>query len=151
MIRVLKERECIYLIANNYIGYLSYIYNDKPFIAPITYFFNEEKNIVIGYSDRGHKINAMRVNSSVSMVVTDIDAVDDWESAQIHGTFEQVYGSEAKSYLHEFSLGVKDLVIRKEKRDLDFIREFSSNIKDGEEPIVFIIKVNDITGRMRRQ
>ncbi|WP_246296657.1 pyridoxamine 5'-phosphate oxidase family protein [Winogradskyella vidalii] len=61
----------------NYIGNLSYIYRDRPFIAPITYFFDIEKKIIIGYSAEGHKINAMRRNSNVSLCVTDIDSVNE--------------------------------------------------------------------------
>lgn len=150
MIRVLKERECLHIIANNYIGYLSYIYRKRPFIAPITYYYSEEKNTIIGYSDEGHKVSAMRKNNNVSLEVANIDSIDHWESAQVHGVFEQVFGSEAKSHLHDFSLGIKHLIIKKEGRHLDFISEFSSKISKDEIPVVFIIKIEEVTGRMRR-
>ena len=151
MIRVLKERESMHVLSSNYIGYLGYIFNNKPFIAPMTYYYNIEKNTIIGYSDQGHKINAMRKHDKVCIEVANIDAIDHWESAQIHGTFKQVFGSEAKSYLHEFSLGIKHLISKKEGRSLDFISEFSSKLYKDEIPVVFIIKIEAITGRMRRK
>lgn len=150
MIRVLKEIESRRILANNYIGYLGYIFKNKPFIAPITYFYNSKKNIIIGYSDEGHKMNAMRKHNNVCLDVVEIDSIDNWESAQAHGIFEQVYTNEAKAFLHEFSLGIKHLIINKEGRSLDFISEFSSKISKNNTPLVFIIKVKDITGRIRR-
>jgi len=150
MIRVLKEKESIHILSNNYIGYLAYIYKDRPFIAPITYFYNKEKNIIIGYSDEGHKINAMRKHNSVSLEVAEINSINNWQCAQAHGSFEQLFGSEAKSYLHDFSLGIKHLIVKREKRSLEFISDFSSKISKSEIPVVFIIKVDEITGRMRR-
>ncbi len=151
MIRVLKEKESKLVLANNYIGYLGYIYKNAPFIAPITYFYNPDKNIIIGYSDEGHKINAMRKHNSVCLEVAEIESIDNWESAQVHGIFKQLFGSVAKAYLHEFSLGIKHLITRKKKRNLNFISEFSSKISKGEVPVVFIIKIEEITGRMRRR
>lgn len=150
MIRVLKERESKQIIANNYIGYLGYVYKDEPYIAPITYYYSEKENIIIGYSDEGHKINAMRKHPKVCLEVAHIDSIDDWRSAQLHGTFEQVFGSNAKAILHEFSLGVKDLILKKEGRGLSFISEFSSKISRGEIPVVFKIKIEEISGRIRR-
>ncbi len=151
MIRRLNTQESKHIIANNYIGYLGYIYRDRPFIAPITYFYDQNKNVIISYSGHGHKTDAMRKHGQVSLEVAEIDSVNDWKSAQIHGTYEQLYGSEAKSYLHEFSLGVKDLIIRKEGRSLDFISEFSAKTyNDENSPLVYIIKIEEITGRMRK-
>lgn len=150
MIKPLKQKESTYILANNYIGYLGYVYQNKPFIAPITYFYNEKDNHIICYSDEGHKMNAMRKNNAVSFQVTEIDSVNSWQSVLVHGIFKQLFGSEAKAYLHDFSLGVKDLIVRKEQRSLDFISEFSSKIYKGDIPIVFLIKVEDIKGRMRK-
>lgn len=149
MIRQLTDKECLYILTNNYIGHLAYIFNEKPFIAPITYFFHEKINAIIGYSAEGHKIRAMRKNNTVCMEVSEIDSVNVWDSILVHGRFEELEGSEAKAHLHDFSLGVKDLIIRKEHRKLDFINQFSSKIyKDI--PIVFLIRIDEITGKIRR-
>jgi nitroimidazol reductase NimA-like FMN-containing flavoprotein (pyridoxamine 5'-phosphate oxidase superfamily) len=150
MIRLLEEKESKYVLSNNYIGYLGYIYKDEPFIAPITYYYSSEKNIIIGYSDEGHKIAAMRKHNRVCLEVAEVDSINHWESAQAHGTFKEVFGSTSKAYLHEFSLGIKHLITRKEKQNLSFISEFSSKISKSERPVVFIIDILDVTGRMRR-
>ncbi|WP_420572908.1 pyridoxamine 5'-phosphate oxidase family protein [Kordia sp.] len=150
MIKTLNTTEKTKLLASNYIGHLAYVYHDKPFIAPITYFFDQERNIIIGYSAEGHKITAMRKQHTVALEVSEIDTVNNWDCVVAHGTFEELQGSEAKAYLHDFSLGVKDLIIQKEYRKLDFINQFSSKIYNDELPVIFLIRVNEITGRMRR-
>jgi len=150
MIKTLTQNNSYKLLESNYIGHLAYIYRNRPFIAPTTYFFDKEKNVIICYSDEGHKIRAMRKNTAVSLEVSEIDSVNNWDAILVHGMFKELEGSNAKSYLHTFSLGVKDLIILKEQRKLDFINQFSSKIYKGDVPIIFIIEIEEITGRMRR-
>lgn len=150
MIKVLNETERNTILEDNYIGHLAYIYNNRPFIAPITYYFDKARNIIIGYSAEGHKIKAMRKMNSVAMEVAEIDSVNDWNTIVVHGIFEELEGSTAKAYLHDFSLGVKDLIIQKEQRKLDFINQFSSKIYKDDFPVIFLIRIEEITGRMRR-
>lgn len=149
MIKTLTQKESITLLMLNYIGDLSYIYRDRPFIAPITYFFDMENSVVLGYSVEGHKINAMRKNTNVSLCVTDINAIDEWKSVLVHGTYQELSGSAGKAKLHQFSLGVKDLIVTNEQRELDFLSEFSSKMYKDNRPVIFQINVNEITGRMR--
>jgi len=149
MIRVLDAHECLHILSSNYIGNLSYIYRDRPFIAPITYFFDTDNNVIIGYSAEGHKINAMRKNRNVSLNVLEVDSVNSWKSILAQGVYEELSGSAAKAKLHQFSLGVKDLIINKEHRKLDFISEFSSKIYKDNLPVIFQIKMEEITGKIR--
>lgn len=150
MIKTLTEKNSYKLLETNYIGHLAYIYRNRPFIAPITYFFDKEKHVIIGYSDEGHKIRAMRKNTAVSLEVSEIDAVNDWESVLAHGTFKELEGSNAQAYLHTFSLGVKDLIILKKHKKLDYINQFSSKTYKNDIPIIFLIEIEEITGKMRR-
>ena len=150
MIKNLVQKEINYILENNYIGHLGYIYQGKPFVIPITYFFDIKNNCIICYSGDGHKINAMRKNNAVSLQVADIDSVNNWRSVLVHGIFEQHFGSDAKAYLHQFSLGVKDIITEKAHIKPNYISEFSSKIYKGDIPIVFLIKIEDITGKKRK-
>jgi nitroimidazol reductase NimA-like FMN-containing flavoprotein (pyridoxamine 5'-phosphate oxidase superfamily) len=150
MIRNLNQTESTRILASNYIGNLSYIYRDRPYLVPITYFFDSENNIIIGYSAEGHKVRAMRKNENVSLGVSEVDSINSWNSVLAQGTFRELTGSDAKAQLHIFSLGVKDLIINKEHRELDFISEFSAKVYKEDLPIVFQIRVDEITGKIRR-
>lgn len=149
MIRILDTQECTQILSKNYICNLSYIYRNRPFIVPMTYYFDAKNNIIYGYSAEGHKIDAMRENNSVSLIISEIDSVSSWKSVLVHGVFEEFSGSAAKAKLHLFSLGVKKLIMLKEQLKLDFLHEFSSKIYKGNLPIVFQIKVAEISGKMR--
>ncbi|WP_142785894.1 pyridoxamine 5'-phosphate oxidase family protein [Changchengzhania lutea] len=145
----LEDKEIKFVLENNYIGHLGYIYQKRPYVIPITYYFDRENNAIICYSGDGHKINAMRKNNTVSMQVEEIETVTNWKSILIHGQFEQRFGSDAKAYLHKFSLGVKDVIMEKEHKKLNFISEFSSKIYKDNVPAVFLIKIEDISGKKR--
>ena len=149
MYKNLEEKEIEYILENNYMGQLGYIFNSAPFVVPITYFFDKALNAIICYSGDGHKMNAMRKNPSVSLLVSDVENVTNWRSVLIHGTFEQRFGSDAKSYLHKFSLGIKDIILEKEQRKANFISDFSSKIYKDNIPAVFLIKIGEMTGKKR--
>ncbi len=148
MIKSLKQEECELILQHNYIGHLAYIYQSKPFVLPITYFYKDHQ--IICYSGDGHKINALRKHNTVALEVAEINSVNNWQSVAVHGKYEELQGSSAKALLHEFSLGAKDIIMRKELRDLDFISEFSAKINSNDIPIVFVINIEEMTGRMRR-
>ena len=149
MIKSLDSKRCTEVLKNNYIGYLSYISNNRPYTIPITYYYNEKENYIICYSGNGHKINAMRKLTSVSMAVSDIYSNNQWQSVLAHGQFNEIHGGTAKLYVHEFSLGIKEIILKKEHKDLDYISEFSNRIYNQETPIVFLVKVEDMSGKSR--
>ncbi|WP_272023014.1 pyridoxamine 5'-phosphate oxidase family protein [Olleya namhaensis] len=149
MFKNLEEKEINYVLKNNYIGQLGYIFNNTPFVVPITYFFDPESNAIICYSGDGHKMIAMRKNPNVSLLVSDVENVTNWRSVLVHGKFEQHFGSDAKSFLHKFSLGIKEIILDKEQTKANFISDFSSKIYKDDIPAVFIIKIEGVTGKKR--
>ncbi|MCK0131703.1 pyridoxamine 5'-phosphate oxidase family protein [Flavobacteriaceae bacterium F08102] len=150
MIKNLSEAEKQYILSNHYIGYLGYIYQDRPFVVPITFFYHQKENVIIGYSNNGHKLHAMQLHNKVSLQIAQINAINQWKSIMVHGRFEQQNGTEATSYLHEFSLGIKNLILEHEFRKVNFISEFSSKALENQIAQVFLIRIDEITGKMRR-
>jgi len=146
MQRDLEKDECKFILSRNYIGQLAYVYQNKPFTVPITYFFKDDK--IICYSGYGHKVTAMRLNDNVSIQVTELDEVKKWKSAMAHGKYKELDGANAKAYLHDFSLGVKDIIKVREQKELDYINEFSAKVNEDEYPIIFTIEIYEYTGRM---
>ncbi|MBU2927909.1 pyridoxamine 5'-phosphate oxidase family protein [Winogradskyella psychrotolerans] len=147
MIKSLNIEECELVLSLNYIGHLAYIYKDKPFVVPVTYFY--ANNRIICYSGDGHKVNALRLHNAAALEVAEITSIDNWKSVVAHGTYIELERSSAKAMLHEFSLGVKDVILRKEQRDLDFISEFSAKIDSDEKSVVFVIDIKEFTGVLR--
>ncbi|MEO8935016.1 MAG: pyridoxamine 5'-phosphate oxidase family protein [Xanthomarina sp.] len=149
MIQNLDSKACEFILENNYIGHLGYISENKPYVVPITYFFDKKENHIICYSGEGHKIQAMRKNKHISLQVADVRSVNQWKSVLVQGTFQLYFGNEARAYLHDFSLGIKNVITETEYQKVNFIREFSSKIEDDETAFVFLIKIESLTGKKR--
>lgn len=151
MIKDLDSKECIKLLQHNYIGRLAYIMGKNPYVIPITYYYYDQAdNSIISYSLEGHKIDAIRKKKLVSLEVGEIESVTRWKSVLVHGKFEELGGVHAKNLLHEFSQGVKEIINRDEDKNVQFIHEFSSKLGAEEaSPIVYRIKINEITGKWR--
>jgi nitroimidazol reductase NimA-like FMN-containing flavoprotein (pyridoxamine 5'-phosphate oxidase superfamily) len=149
MIKTITKEESLALLRSNYIGNLAYIYNNQPYIVPMTYYFDEDINAIICYTAEGHKIKAMRKYNVVSFEVSDIKSVDNWISVLVEGTFEELSGSNSKLKLHMFSMGIKNIINEKEQRKVDSISEFSSKIYKSDLPIAFLVKINHINGKKR--
>lgn len=150
MYTTLEEKQSLSILKNDYLAHLSYIYQNRPYVVPITYFYDANRNVIICYSGEGHKMNAMRKNNQVALSVVDVDGLTQWRSVMVHGEFEQLFGSDAKAYLHEFSLGIKNLIAEKEQTELSFISEFSSKLVNENLPMIFIIKIDEVTGKTRK-
>lgn len=152
MIKDLDKKDCIELLQNNYIGRLAFISGETPYVIPITYYYYDEiDNCIISYALEGHKIDAMRENTSVSLEVDEIESVNKWKSVLILGAFEELSGIDAKNLLHEFSQGVKNLInLDQEEKDVQFIHEFSAKLgAEDSSPIVYRINIQEITGKFR--
>ncbi len=149
MRRNLNQKERVELLKRNYIGYLGYIAGANPYVVPITYYYDDDSHSIISYSSEGHKIAAMRKNPSVSICVDEIYSVNNWQSVLAHGTFEELSGIDAKYMLHQFSEGVKDIINQSPNKNTRYISEFSAKIEKENAPMVFCIRIDEITGKKR--
>lgn len=144
----LQENECKQLLSNNYLGTIAYISSGSPFMVPMTYFF-DGVDTIIGYSSKGHKTKAMAQNDQVSLHVLEKRDINNWSSVLVLGTYEELDAGDAKVYLRQFASGIKDLILRKEEKNLQFISDFSSKTYKGEIPVVFKIHIDSFKGKLR--
>ena len=150
MIQKLNISKCKLLLSQNYIGHLSYIFNNKPYVVPITYYYDVTTHSIIGYSGNGHKIRAMRINKEVSMEVSEVDSASHWKSVLVQGIYHEFEGSTAKMALRKFAEGVKEIIRTIEGKHLSYISDFSSKIYKEGPPIVFNIEIKELIGRHRK-
>lgn len=137
------------ILLNNYTGHLGYISQQNPYVVPTTYFYDKEDHSIISYSATGHKIDAMRKNPAVSLLVAEIKSTKNWQSVLVHGTFKELQGSEAKLKLHKFTEGVKSVIAKNEHRKTEFISEFSGKLYSRGIPVVYLIKISELTGKRK--
>jgi nitroimidazol reductase NimA-like FMN-containing flavoprotein (pyridoxamine 5'-phosphate oxidase superfamily) len=146
IIRDLNQKQCATLLANNYFGYLGYIYNGSPYIVPMTYFF-DGKNTIVVYASEGHKTMAMRKNNRVSLKISESKNSNNWTSVLVHGIFEELSGIDAKRSLHEYARGIKEIILEKEEKNLHFIHEFCPKRYNDKTPVIFKITIDEMTGK----
>lgn len=152
MIDNLEHEGCLELLRNNYFGRLTFIKGETPYVVPITYYFQDEKEQgLICYSLEGFKIEAMRENGSVALLIDEIESIFRWKSVLVHGQYEELSGTDARIRLHEFTQGIKAIINRGKTKNVRFINEFSSKMGAlGPSPIVFRINMTDLTGKIRQ-
>ena len=149
MIKNLQGKTSLDILRKNYIGRLAYISKGKPYLIPITYYYDDDNNSIISYTSEGHKIESMRINRTVSLQVDEITSVNRWRSVLVHGLFEELEQIDAKFQLHVFAEGVKKVIAERDKENPHFIGEFSSKLKGEGSPVVYRIKMQEITGKQR--
>lgn len=151
MIKELKTKDCLNILKNNYLGHLGYICNGIPYVVPITYYYDQENNCLVSYSSEGYKIKAMRKRRTVSLQVEEIDSIHEWKSVLVHASFEELFQIDAKYELHEFAKGVKSIIEKKENYMPSSIGEFSTKLHGGGVPVVYRLKIGEVTGRKREE
>ena len=145
----IEELDGLEILKRNYIGRLGYTDENGPYVLPITYFFDDKDHSILSYASEGHKIIAMRKSSMVSILVDEIKTIKDWKSVLVHGTFEELDGSAAKKFLHRFAEGVQDTIAKREGEHPKFISDFSVRLSQGKIPIVYRIKIDTISAKIR--
>lgn len=137
------------ILKQNFVGHLAFIDGAHPYVLPITYWYDPTAEQIISYASDGHKTRSMRLNPSVCLCVDEILSVSEWRSVLVHGEYQEIKGSDAKFLLHRFAEGVKEVISQKEHKNPQFIHEFSSKMQSEKTPIVYRLKITEMTGRSR--
>ncbi|APU69463.1 pyridoxamine 5'-phosphate oxidase family protein [Christiangramia flava] len=145
--KTLTKKECLDFLKSKYIGRLGYLHRDRVEIIPVTYFYDESYHCIISYSGEGEKIRAMRKHPQVAFQVDEIPGLHDWKSVLVYGRYREEKGIDAKSLLHRFSEGVKDLISQTKNTSVQYLSEFSNKVENDRYPIVYRIQLEECSGR----
>ncbi|WP_088340909.1 pyridoxamine 5'-phosphate oxidase family protein [Robiginitalea sediminis] len=139
------------LLARNCFGSLAYLAHGVPYVLPITYFYDKERNFLVSYSMEGHKIQAMREHPEVALLVYEMQDPGQWVSVQVHGRFEEVRQIDAKACLHRFTEGVRSILKSRGEDQASVIPDFSSKSETMGIPVVYRIRPTVWEGRCRER
>lgn len=84
----MTHAECIDLLSLERIGRLACCKDDAPYVVPIT--FTLDSNHLYSFSLTGQKIEWMRANPVVCVLVDRLTAHGDWSSVIVYGRFEEL-------------------------------------------------------------
>lgn len=88
VIGILSPSEIEAIIRRNRIGRLGICADHYPYVVPISYVYDGDA--IYGYSGPGRKVEIMRGQPNVSVLVDEIESPTQWKSVLIEGVFEEV-------------------------------------------------------------
>lgn len=151
LLRDLEKTECLELLRENYIARLAFISQGRPYIVPITYYYDEKEHSIVSYSGEGHKIDALRKNPEVCVEIDEIGSISEWRSVLVHAEYEEIEQIDAKYQLHRFAERVKENILVKKDTCLRFIKQFSSKTDAKGHSVVYRLKISEMTGKSREE
>ncbi len=150
ILRDLSEDKVHKLLRENCVGSLGYIAHSTPYVVPITYYYDAENQAIISYSTEGHKISALREDPQASLLVYHREGMNWWRSVLVHGVFEELHQLDAKFHLKQFCEGVRKVLKKQGVAETQFINEFSSKSGSQDMPVVYRIRIQEWTGKCRK-
>jgi uncharacterized protein len=90
LIHELTRPECVEILRRAQVGRIGCARYDQPYIVPILFSFDEERECIYGFSTVGQKIEWMRQNPKVCLEVEDIEDKDHWTTVVALGRYEEI-------------------------------------------------------------
>lgn len=87
-IRTMSDLDCIRLLESNRLGRLACVNDGRPYVVPVFYAYGS--NRLYAFSMPGKKIDWMRANPMVSVLVEQHEAGREWRSVIVDGRYEEL-------------------------------------------------------------
>ncbi len=87
-LRSLTGAECVSVLASQRIAHLACAAANTPYVVPLYYAYADEQ--IFGFSAPGKKIEIMRINPVISLVVEEPLSEREWRCVVAEGRFEEL-------------------------------------------------------------
>lgn len=134
------------VLKNHYIAYLGCSDEGKPFVVPVTYYFDEPNNRIISYTSEGKKISVLRKNPQICLSIAEIKSLSHWRSVMVEGVYEELDGLEAMKAIELMVTKLRELVIRVGGMDAEEIKDMS-RANPERQKIIYRIQITGKSGR----
>lgn len=134
------------VLSQHYIAHLACSLDDKPYVVPITYYYDADSNSLIGYTAEGQKVNILRQNPQVSVAISHIDNLSHWQSVILEGQFEEITGTASMQALQLLITKLEALVNQEGKQHVAQIRDVARAREDGTK-VIYRIRLTAKHGR----
>ncbi len=143
---VLTPRGINEVLKNQYIGFLGCSDESKPYVVPVTFYFDEAKNQIISYTSEGKKVSVLRKNPQVCLSVAEINDISHWKSVMVEGIYEELDGMEALKAIELIVKNLRNLVRTSEKIDVEEIKDISK-ANPEKRKVIYRIQITGKSGR----
>lgn len=158
MLGQLDEPEIREVLQSQVIGRIGCHAEGATYVVPITYAY--EAGYVYGHSADGRKVRMMRQNPAVCFEVEQVDDLANWRSVIAQGRFEELSGDAAASGMSVLMTRLAPLMTSSTAQPSHGLSPHTtgpgpqpSHRDDtaGREPVIYRIRLDDLTGRFERR
>lgn len=96
-IHELTPQECAEVLARTHMGRLGCARLDQPYVVPVHFSFDGERNCLYAFSMIGQKIDWMRENPKVCLEVEEIADKNHWTTVLVFGRYEEIHHHHAEA------------------------------------------------------
>jgi nitroimidazol reductase NimA-like FMN-containing flavoprotein (pyridoxamine 5'-phosphate oxidase superfamily) len=134
--------ECVQLLQRNSVGHLGCAKDDEPYVVPISYAFDAERQVIYVVSTFGQKIEWMRANPRVCLTVDEISDKNHWTTIVVNGSYEEIGDSEESGEAQSRS---QQLFQQRKEWWLPAMAKHAPH--GARKVVVFQIRIDRMTGR----
>lgn len=149
MTGILSPQDIKTLLKNNYTGHLACVDKDGPYVVPFTYYYDDDSNSLVSYTAEGRKVDALREDPRVSINVSDIKALNRWQSVVIEGEFVELQALEAMEAIKLLITQLKTQINEQGRDKVDAIADMSP-AKEAAAKVVYRIDIKAVHGRFEK-
>jgi nitroimidazol reductase NimA-like FMN-containing flavoprotein (pyridoxamine 5'-phosphate oxidase superfamily) len=89
-IREMSNEECLHVLAGARLARLACAHENQPYVVPVYLAYHEASGCLYGFTTPGQKVEWMRANPLVCVVVDEIAAYNQWVSVIVVGRYEEL-------------------------------------------------------------
>jgi len=145
MVGELTRDECLKVLSESFIGRLGCHLDGETYVVPISYAFDGER--ILGQTTVGKKVEMMRANPSVCVQVDTVNALDDWRSVIVRGSYHELSDGEKPAAARALMDALSGHLSAEGRSSRDVTPDKLSGRYQG---VVYAIRIEKMTGRYER-
>jgi nitroimidazol reductase NimA-like FMN-containing flavoprotein (pyridoxamine 5'-phosphate oxidase superfamily) len=143
IIREMSAAECRELISSNRLGRLACAADRHPYVIPITYAY--DKDAIYAFTLPGRKLETMRANPHVALLVEQLGHGYSWKTALAEGAFEEL--PDQMGFKHSRERAWSLLSTQTRWWEPGGVKPFQPPYTGGISYVFFRIRVDQVSGR----
>ena len=142
LIHELTPTDCVEVLERSDLGRLGCAHGGQPYVVPIHFSFDVDRNCLYSFSALGQKVLWMRENPLVCLEVDDVQDKNHWQTVVIFGRYEEIHDSPEEAEARQRAEALF-------QQRPEWWQPAAAKVGSRERPsvVVYRIQIDRITGR----
>jgi len=141
-IRELSAEECVEILGRSDFGRLACARHDQPYIVPIHFSYDAERNCLYAFSSVGQKIQWMRENPKVCVEIEDVADKNHWTTVLVFGEYREI-----EDLPEQWAMRKRALELFQQRPEWWFPGAGRTDKREHSTMVVYRIRAERISGR----